>query len=70
MITVPKPNFLVRNTRTYFGYYNFRIIRVNYFKSISFAEEDFRGIKCNRLRNLNHLIEDKKINSNLFWIQK
>lgn len=41
---------------------------VDFFKEIGFTEEMFRGRKCNRLPQLKYLVEDKKINNNLYWI--
>lgn len=41
---------------------------VEFFKSINFTEEDFRGRKCNRLPQLKFLIDNKKIDENLFWL--
>lgn len=40
---------------------------VDFFKSINFNEEMFRGRLCNRLPQLKYLIENKKIDENLFW---
>ena len=42
---------------------------VELFKSVDFKEEDFRGRKCNRLPQLKYLIENKKIDNNLFWVE-
>ena len=42
---------------------------VEFFKSINFTEEDFRGRKCNRLPQLKYLIENKKLDHNLFWVR-
>jgi nucleoside-diphosphate-sugar epimerase len=41
---------------------------VEFFKEVGFNEEAFRGRKCNRLIQLKYLIEDKKIDSNLYRI--
>jgi nucleoside-diphosphate-sugar epimerase len=41
---------------------------VNYFKDINFSENDFRNIKVNRLKKLENLINEKKINNRLEWI--
>jgi nucleoside-diphosphate-sugar epimerase len=41
---------------------------VNFFKKINFTEEMFRGRACNRLPQLKHLIENKKIDGKFFWI--
>jgi nucleoside-diphosphate-sugar epimerase len=40
---------------------------VEFFKSVNFTEEDFRGRKCNRLPQLKYLLEHKKIDKNLYW---
>jgi len=40
---------------------------VNYFDSIGFNEDMFRGRCCNRLAQLKYLIEQKNLDSNLFW---
>ena len=41
---------------------------VNYFKDINFSENDFRNMKVNRLKKLENLIHEKKINNRLEWI--
>ena len=41
---------------------------VSLFKEINFSEEDFRNEKVNRLKKLEKLIEDQKINNRLEWI--
>lgn len=41
---------------------------VGLFKEVGLNEEIFRGRKCNRLMQLKYLIEDKKIDSNLYRI--
>ena len=41
---------------------------VNFFKKINFSEIDFRNEKVNRLKKLEKLIFEKKINTNLEWI--
>ena len=41
---------------------------LEFFKKNNFKEKDFRGHKSNRLKNLNKLIESKKINHKLKWI--
>ena len=41
---------------------------VNYFKDINFSEHDFRNMKVNRLKKLENLIHEKKINNRLEWI--
>jgi nucleoside-diphosphate-sugar epimerase len=40
---------------------------VNFFKDIDFSENDFRNIKVNRLKKLESLIYEKKINNRLEW---
>jgi len=40
---------------------------VEFFNKINFTEEIFRGRKCNRLRQLKYLIENQKIDENLYW---
>ena len=42
---------------------------VSFFKDINFSEEDFRNEKVNRLKKLEKLILDKKINNRLEWIE-
>ena len=41
---------------------------VSFFKEINFSEEDFRNEKVNRLRKLEKLIIENKINKRLEWI--
>ena len=41
---------------------------VSLFKEINFSEEDFRNEKVNRLKKLEKLIADQKINNRLEWI--
>jgi nucleoside-diphosphate-sugar epimerase len=41
---------------------------VSFFKEINFTEQDFRGEKVNRLKKLQKLILEKKINSRFQWI--
>ena len=41
---------------------------VKYFKDINFTENDFRNEKVNRLKKLEKLIKEKKINNRLEWI--
>ena len=38
---------------------------VQFFKKINFTEEQFRGKTCNRLKQIQYLIKEKKINKNL-----
>ena len=40
---------------------------VEFFDSISLTEEMFRGRTCNRLDQLKYLVENKKVDSKLFW---
>lgn len=42
---------------------------VEFFRRINFTEEMFRGRLCNRLPQLKHLVEDKMVDNNLFWIK-
>jgi len=41
---------------------------VNYFKKINFTEDDFRGSKCNRLKQLESLRTQNMLNGDLKWI--
>jgi len=41
---------------------------VKFFKDVDFSENDFRNIKVNRLKKLESLIYEKKINNRLEWI--
>ncbi len=41
---------------------------VDFFKAVKFTEKDFRGRKCNRLSQLKYLLEQGKINSNVYWV--
>ena len=41
---------------------------VEYFKKVNFSENDFKGTKCNRLKQLESLRKQKKLNDNLQWI--
>ena len=43
---------------------------VNYFKEIDFKESDFRNEKVNRLKKLEKLLKEKKINKQLEWINE
>lgn len=43
---------------------------VECFKKVGFSETDFRGRTCNRLVQLNYLIQSGQINNNLYWIKK
>lgn len=38
---------------------------VEFFKKINFSEDDFRGRKCNRLKQINYLILNKELDNNL-----
>ena len=40
---------------------------VNYFDTIGFTEKDFRGEKCNRLKQLELLKSENKLNESLYW---
>lgn len=40
---------------------------LNFFKTISFNEENFRGKTTNRLKQINYLQQEKKINNNLYF---
>lgn len=40
---------------------------VAFFKKINFTEEQFRGRSCNRLRQIDHLLKEKQIDSELYW---
>lgn len=42
---------------------------VKRFKSVGFSEEQFRGRMCNRLMQLNYLMQFNRINNNLYWIK-
>jgi len=41
---------------------------VSFFKDIDFSENDFRNEKVNRLKKLEKLIYEKRINNRLEWI--
>ena len=41
---------------------------VEYFDKINFTEDDFRGSKCNRLKQLELLRKQNKLNSDLQWL--
>lgn len=40
---------------------------VQFFKKYNFNEEQFRGRTCNRLKQINYLINERKLNKNLQW---
>lgn len=42
---------------------------VEFFKSINFTEPDFRGRRSNRLPQLKYLLEQRKIDKNLYWVK-
>lgn len=42
---------------------------VDFFKKIGFSGETFRGRKTNRLSQLKYLIDQKRLDNNLFWIK-
>lgn len=41
---------------------------VECFEKVGFSEDDFRGRTCNRLAQLNYLIQSNQINNDLYWI--
>ena len=41
---------------------------VQYFKDINFTENDFRNEKVNRLKKLEKLIKERRINNKLEWM--
>ena len=43
---------------------------VEFFKKINFTEEMFRGRKCNRLAQLNYLVEKNRLDHELYWKNK
>ncbi len=43
---------------------------VELFQKVNFKEEDFRGSKTVRLESIRHLLNNKQIDNNLFWISK
>lgn len=38
---------------------------IEFFRNVNFSEDDFRGRKCNRLKQINYLILKNKLNNNL-----
>jgi len=40
---------------------------VEYFEKVNFSEYDFRGSKCNRLKQIELLRKQNKLNSDLQW---
>lgn len=40
---------------------------VRFFDNVKFTEEMFRGRTCNRLAQLKYLVENQKLNNNLYW---
>lgn len=40
---------------------------VEFFKKVNFTEDQFRGRKCNRLKQINHLLESQRIDQSLRW---
>lgn len=40
---------------------------VDFFKKVNFTEEQFKGRQCNRLKEINYLLENKRIDTNLQW---
>ena len=43
---------------------------VEFFKKAHLTEEQFRGRACNRLKQINFLLENHKLNDSLQWLQK
>jgi nucleoside-diphosphate-sugar epimerase len=41
---------------------------LEFFRRINFTEEQFRGRACNRLQQIKHLIESRKVDSSLRWL--
>ncbi len=41
---------------------------VDFFKNINFTEAQFRGRACNRLQEIKHLLEKKKLDEHLRWL--
>lgn len=41
---------------------------VELFDKVKFTEEQFRGRKCNRLKEIQYLLDEKKLGDNLKWI--
>ena len=41
---------------------------VDLFKQVNFTEQDFRGRKTVRLESIKYLLEQKKLDNNLFWL--
>ncbi|MEK7089597.1 MAG: NAD(P)-dependent oxidoreductase, partial [Patescibacteria group bacterium] len=42
---------------------------VELFDKVKFTEEQFRGRKCNRLKEIQYLLEERKLGDNLKWTQ-
>ena len=42
---------------------------VEFFKTVNFTEASFRGPNCNRLKQITHLLEDKKLDNSLRWTE-
>jgi len=40
---------------------------IDFFKKVNFTEEQFRGRNCNRLKQMNYLLEQKMIDKDLQW---
>jgi len=43
---------------------------VNFFKKINLTEEQLRGPACNRLKQINHLLEAQRLNTSLQWTKE
>lgn len=43
---------------------------VDFFKKVGFTEEKFRGRSCNRLKQVNYLLEGRELDENLRWIKR
>ena len=41
---------------------------ITYFEKVNFTENDFRGSKCNRLKQIESLRRKNRLNSSLFWL--
>ncbi len=43
---------------------------VDFFKQVNFTEEQFRGRMCNRLKQVNYLLEQRRLDPDLRWQKK
>jgi nucleoside-diphosphate-sugar epimerase len=43
---------------------------VEFFKKVKLTEEQYRGPSCNRLKQINFLVEEKRLDEGLQWIKK